>query len=295
MLLTASRPRFPSDRVPVVPGNLPFAAEAAALGTRTLPHVMGSRGAITDDQGHFGLAGLGPGSFGLRITHAGAAALEVSPRSVGEGAQLNFGSLTLPKDGQSPPAASSSPTITAALPQGRRTITGTVKDARGRPLADVALTVRPLEPQAVPVTSATTASNGTYTATGLPDVPLLLRAQHPQLGVMTHTLKPSDQTAHLKYPMRGGIEGEVVDANGRFVSGGHVTLMDADGMPGPTVQLAGAGFRALGVPPGEWIIKVEAPGFSPAETKVNVPSGKTERDVTVSRVRVQVQQISAEK
>ncbi len=289
VLLTTAQSRFPRDRVPVVAGNLPLAAEAAALGTQALPHLMGMRGASTNALGVFSLGALRPGSFGLRITHAQTGVLQAPPRALVEGEELNFGDLTLPEDktGAAPPAQA--PTITQALPQGDRKVTGMLRDPRGRPLADVALTVRPYDPQAVPVTSATTTSGGAFTLKGLPQARLLLRAQHPQYGVLTHELTPSDKTVNLKYPLPGGIEGEVVNASGRFVSGAQVTLVGPEGLPGPPVQMAGAGFRALGVPPGEWTIQVSLPGHVAEPTVVQVTSGESAREPTVKGIKVKVQ------
>lgn len=283
--------RYPRDRVPVVTGHLPLAAEAAALGTRGLPHVVSTRSATTDARGLFVLQDVRPGDYGLRVSHEQGATVDVRPRAVGEGAQADFGviRLTAVKTASRPPEAH--PTITPAMPPGDRTVAGSVRDPRGKLLENVALTVRPPDPLAVPVTSATTDERGAFTLSRLPDAPLILRAQHAEYGVLSREIGPKETLINVRFPIPGGVEGEIVDGQGRFVSGGTVSLVGADGLAGPPVQMSGAGFRALGIPPGRWTLEVVVPHYKTVQRVVEVPSATTARETSVKGLRVEVRTV----
>ncbi|MCG5055709.1 MAG: carboxypeptidase regulatory-like domain-containing protein [Myxococcales bacterium] len=291
--LTLAESRFPRDRVPVLSGRLPLAAEAAALGARFSLQADGHRSATTDAGGAFTLGDLRPGRYGLLARAAAGEQADAPRREVAAGADVDFGVLTLSSaPPREPPAAPSAPTI---VPLGRREVEGIVRDPMGRPLADVAVSIRPGDPDALPLASAMSDSAGQFTLRGLPKEPLWLRAQNPSFGLLSSRVPEEATRLSLVFPRPGGVEGELLDDRGRFLSRGRVTLTGPEGLEGPPVLMTGAGFKALGLPPGTWTLKAEVPGFVPSERRVEVPSGASARAPSVTGLRIELRpQIGAQ-
>ncbi|MDX2021829.1 MAG: carboxypeptidase-like regulatory domain-containing protein [Deltaproteobacteria bacterium] len=275
--------RYPRDRLPVVSGNLPLAAEAAALGTQLLPHVMRTRSVTADAKGTFSLGELRPGSYGLAASLEGAGRVTAKPRLVTEGTATDFGTLTLV------PVVSAAPTITP-MPTGARTLIGTVKDAKGKKVPNASVAVGLTADPSSEFVSTIANSEGNFVFSSLPDgKALTVRARHPELGSTALPVGGTDKSVALRFLAPGGIEGEVVDARGRFVQDARVSLRSADGTLGPPVQMAGAGFRALGVPSGSWTLVVQIGDAPPAiQMPLEVPPAAQPGVASLRGIRVKL-------
>ena len=278
-----SGPRYPRDRLPVVAGSLPLAAEAAALGTQLLPHVMRRRSVTVDQTGAFSLGELRPGSYGLSA-RAGDGKLSVAPREVKEAAGTDFGSLTMPVT--APRLVASAPVVVA----GNRKLVGVVKDPKGRPLINASIAVSTTLDPTGEFVSSISGAKGEFSFGELPnDKALVLNARHATFGSASKSIGVDDKTVALQFQNPGGIEGEVVDERGRFVQGAQVSLQASDGSAGPAVQMSGAGFRCLGVPPGVWTLVVSSPQVkSPIRQTITVPPGTNAAVASLRGLRLKV-------
>jgi hypothetical protein len=267
----------------VVTGNLPLAAEAAALGTQLLPHVLRSRAVTVDLKGAFELGDLRPGSYGLTAQLGGVGQLAISPRAVMEGATTDFGTLTLVAN--LPPPLPIPNTV-----NGKRRISGFVKDAKGRAVPNSSVAVSVSSKAEDEFVSSISGRNGEFSFTDLPEQkPLILIARSPNLGTAKLAVSLAEKNVVIRFSIPGGIEGDIVDDRGRFVQGTQVSIQSAEGSPGPIVQMSGAGFRAINVPAGHWILTVKSSQLiKPVTQSIEVPPSTTPGLASVKGIKIKV-------
>ena len=145
------------------------------------------------------------------------------------------------------------------------------------------------EPETPPVATTVTLEGGRFELSSVPDTRLVIEAEAETGARVRAPVELKNGAAsgvQLRFPRPGGIEGEVIDAHGRFVNRATVILVAPDGQQGPEVKMSGAAFEALGLNPGPWTLKVQAPGYVPAERHVLVLPGESTRVASVRDVSI---------
>jgi len=282
-LTAPSGPSYPSDRLPVVAGNLPLAAEAASLGTQLLPHVLRSRAVTVDSKGAFELGELRPGSYGLTAQLEGVGQLAVAPRPVKEGATTDFTTLKLI-------ANLPSPLPIPTTIHGTRKLSGVVRDPKGRALPNTSIAVSTSEKAVDEFVSSISGRNGEFSFTDLPEQKaLVLVARNPALGTTSVAVSLTEKSVVIQFASPGGIEGDIVDERGRFVQGAQVSIQSAEGNPGPPVQMSGAGFRVMGVPAGTWTLTVNTSQMQkPVSQLIEVPASAVPGVASVRGIKIKI-------
>src|SRR5690349_20053386 len=73
------------------------------------------------------------------------------------------------------------------------------------------------------------------------------------------------------------IQGVVTDSSGAAVAGATIRLKNLDtGVSAETTSSSSANYRVSSLAPGRYSVRVEAPGFGPAEEAVTLGTGQTQ-------------------
>jgi Carboxypeptidase regulatory-like domain len=145
---------------------------------------------------------------------------------------------------------------------------------------------------ALTLTSAATDSLGRFRLHGLPSEPVILEVRHfdwPPVAVVARV----GERVSLQLSRPGGIEGEIREkGSGAFVASCDLDLVGPQGRRPERIERQGAGFSAVGLQPGRWLIKVASPGFAPAEQAVEVPPGASRREPSLGGVLVELSRLA---
>lgn len=219
----------------------------------------------TDDAGRFSFDHVAEGIWSLRAQSEGFAAAEVQPI-------LAFGNQE--------------PEEQVLVLGTEHRITGTVRDAAGRPVANALVTVSRTKPRPIFTARTRTAEDGTFTLRGLPDGLYGLAASaeghtNARLGRVKADGPPVDVVLQDK----GGVSGRVTDAAGRPVPAFEVEVLRTR-PNNPTYGITGLNysFRSAqgeySIPeldPGTYVLRITAPGHAPGYT----PSFQVQREMVL--------------
>jgi hypothetical protein len=239
------------------------------------------------------------GHFSLRVAGGDYALVALAPSRAPESL---FAVHAVPGEASKP--------IELRLPRADGVIEGTVRDAGGKPLSRVNVSVLAIPPGAPPtagtpwrpragvetgaksptltLASAATDHNGKFHLAGLPRGTVILEARHPDwppfavaADVGTH--------ASLQLERAGGIEGEIREkGSGAFISHYAIDVVGPEDRRPERVEKQGAGFITMGLQPGKWTLKVTAPGYAPIEQTVEVPPGASKHEPSLPNVRLEL-------
>jgi hypothetical protein len=146
---------------------------------------------------------------------------------------------------------------------------------------------------ALTLTSAATDSTGRFRLRGLPTEPVILEVRHPDWPPVAAVARVGERVS-MQLSRPGGIEGEIREkGSGAFVARYELDLVGPQGRRPERIERQGAGFSALGLQPGRWEIKINAPGFAPAEQVVQVPPGASRREASLAGVLVELSRVAA--
>ena len=170
------------------------------------------------------------------------------------------GNRPAPRSGGDPVTASSSPAAERPRPalrprrgRGSNTLSGTVIDAAGAPVAGVSVSAQPEDPAApAEVVVAVTAGDGAFALEGLSAGRYRLRVEGP--GVLTAEVRFVEAPAsavRIAISREVAVEGRVLAPDGRPASGVEVRLART-GQPLETVSDAAGRFRFIGLPEGTY-------------------------------------------
>jgi hypothetical protein len=204
--------------------------------------------------------------------------------------------------------------IELRLPRADGVIDGVVHDTGGKPLSRVNVSVLAIPPGSPPaagtpwrpragvelggkgpaltLASAASDRNGKFHLAGLPRGTVILEARHPDLPPVAITAEVGAH-ASLQLARAGGIEGEIREkGSGAFVSRYSIDVIGPEDRRPEKVDKEGAGFRALGLQPGKWTLKISSPGYTPVEKIVEVPPGENKREPSVEGLRVELSRVA---
>jgi len=219
------------------------------------------------------------------------------------------------------PGAASVSAVLTMRGAAARPLAGTVLDSASRPVggARVVAFVRIPGPSAAATGSATdvpgalattrTDAGGHFRFDRLPDGPLWLEIRHDSYPARREPVEPApangpaaDLTVRL--PMPGAVAGEVHERG----TGGPVRQfeIDAVGADGSVTRFPTAGrrrepsagdpfqFRLGPLAPGDWWLRVHAPGFLPTERQLSVPAASALGEPSVRGVRIELERKRSE-
>jgi len=197
-----------------------------------------------------------------------------------------------------------------------RALTGTVLDSGSRPVggARIVAFVRIPGPSAAAAVSATeipgalattrTDAGGHFRFERLPDGPLWLEIRHDSYPPRREPVEPAPANGlaaelTIRLPMPGAVAGEVHERG----TGGPVRQfeIDAVGADGSVARFPPSGrhrepsgadpfqFRLGPLAPGDWWLRVHAPGFLPTERQLSVPAASTLGEPSVRSVRIELE------
>jgi hypothetical protein len=243
------------------------------------------------------------GNFSLRVPGGDYALVALAPARAPESL---FAVHAVPGEPSKP--------IELRLPRADGTIEGHVRDTNGKPISRVNVSVLAVPPGAPPaagtpirprasvelagkgpmLTLASAASDysGKFKLTGLPRGTVIIEARHPEWPPLAVTAEVGAAT-ELHLARAGGIEGEVREkGSGSFIAHYNIDVVGPEGRRPEKVEKQGAGFSMMGLQPGPWTVKVSAPGYAPAEQKLEVPPGLSKRDASLQGVRIELSRAS---
>ncbi|QNP90821.1 carboxypeptidase regulatory-like domain-containing protein [Corynebacterium lujinxingii] len=217
-----------------------------------------SRTVQAGSDGSIEVDGLRPGKYTVLIEADGYEPVEQSVKiGPGESKHLNVPGLV-------------------AMPG---SISGKVVDESGHAVSGATVTLT--GPDGTPRT-VQAGSDGSLNVDGLRPGEYTVRIEAPGYEPVEQTINIGPgESKHLNVPglvaKPGSISGKVVDESGHAVSGATVTLTGPDGTP-RTVQVGADGsLNVDGLRPGEYTVRIEAPGYEPVEQTINIGPGENKQ------------------
>jgi protocatechuate 3,4-dioxygenase beta subunit len=239
------------DDLTVQTGQLPLAAEAAAMPSGAGRALGSTRGAIADAHGRFTVDDLIPGRYRLEVAQAGFEPLRTDELTLAPGDRRDLGALAL-RDG---------------FP-----VVGRVLDEAGAPLEGARVTAAGADPSASALYAATDGSGSFSLA--LPAGSYRLTATAPGHGParaqVTVQAGAAPAPTELRLPRAEAVlEGMVRDSDGRPLARarllawphGPSPVGPSDNPLGSTTADVGGHFRLADLPAGELRVEVQHPDY----------------------------------
>ncbi len=213
---------------------------AVAQATVTVEGTAGGQAASTSGTGQYSMSGLNPGTYNVIVTAAGYEKFEVTV-SLSNGANkevdavLNLTPAPVPVEAAGP----------AASPASATTPSSTI-------------------PSSTPPSSTTPANATTQEQPAR-------RTQGAQAPSQPQTVEVGAQVAIEKGGT--GVTGVVTDPSGAVIPGANVSVTGPSGTKA-TTSAANGHYAVIGLTPGTYKLKVNAPNFAPFETDLTLTAGQ---------------------
>ncbi|HXI56019.1 MAG TPA: carboxypeptidase-like regulatory domain-containing protein [Polyangia bacterium] len=264
--------------------------------------VTGGPFALTDGAGQFSFS-LPPGQYHLTMSAPGMRDQQTAVAVV---------------DGAAPPSP-----LEISLTRADAVLEGLVQDTGGRPIARAQVMAWPAAPpssspsSSPPSSSSSSPSSDVAPAAGaariasgasilasttsdvgghfrlaaLPRAPLIIEVRQPSYPSVTAPATPG-VFATVVVPIPGAISGEVHDReSGAAIGKFRVEARGPDGRSAVGTRRKGGAFTVAPLVPGRWTVTVDAPGYEPRETIVDVPPSPTLGEVSVRERRIELQAV----
>lgn len=164
-------------------------------------------------------------------------------------------------------------------------IFGQVLEPGGFPLAGARVVARSRHGQHH---SATTGEHGRFSIAGVPAGAYSLRITHADYPP-ARASADTDVASSVVMAFGGGISGQVREAQTGAAIPGATLVLDGPGKSSRKAVTDDRGeFGAFPLAAGRWTVVVDAPGFAPAKTTVEVEAGNRARRFTVDDLRVEL-------
>jgi protocatechuate 3,4-dioxygenase beta subunit len=298
----AARVPFRSDELTLLPGQRRDVgdlslADGTTVSGRVLDEfhsplegarvaVAGGPFALTDGAGQFSFS-LPPGQYNLTTSAPGMRNQQAAVTVV---------------DGATPPSP-----IEISLTRADAVLEGLVQDTGGRPIARAQVMAWPASSApsgAAPgvaaaripggasiLASTSTDAGGHFRLAALPRAPLIVEVRQPSYPSVTAPATPG-VFATVVVPIPGAISGDVHDReSGAAIGKFRVEARGPDGRSAVGTRRKGGAFTVAPLVPGRWTVTVDAPGYEPRDTLVDVPPSNTLGEISVRDRRIDLQPV----
>lgn len=256
---------FVDKRLPVLPGSLPLAAEAARLPSRNVPHLVVAKTAWTDVAGRFELGEIAAGHVQLFVSHGSGAELETDTRAIAPGETWNAGALKLSE---------------AVVIRGR------VVEESGAGIANARVVVRGRDgDHGGAEKETTTGSDGEFRLPVAPGVYVLAASAPGRVGPPLPAVEVTRERAATVtlglFTANVTVAGRVLDPRGRGLPDVAVTARLASDDPGPALAATITGshgrFTLAGLPAAD--LRLDAEHSTYGRATRGVASGDNAADL----------------
>jgi hypothetical protein len=166
----------------------------------------------------------------------------------------------------------------------RGSISGSVVDPAGRPIS-ATIAIQHLQSGAWAMYS--TRNDGTFELGGLPAGTLRVQVQHkryPTVRVAPFELGGGQaaEIERIQFAPGHAIYGTITGPDGRFAARATIKVLHADASEAGDAAYVGGSYRSDLVPPGSYVLLVQADDLAPARTPVTVDATDVEKNVKLT-------------